>query len=483
MNARPLLLLAAWFVAAAAADAESIEFSDCRLAADPRIPSLAAECGTLTAPLDPNDPELGTIELFIARVAAASPSPKPDPITVIVGGPGQGATETYPLLQQAFARINRERDVILVDQRGTGKSARLGCELPEGMELETMDPGIVAEVTQACLDGLDHPPQFFTTSLAVRDLDRVRETLGVERWNLYGISYGTRVVQHYLRRYPEHTRAAILDGVVPPDEALGPDIALRAQAALERVFARCSESTACSERFGDVGATFDALLDRLEAEPVSVALPHPLTGDTTEEVMTPLLLTAAVRMLSYSPNTAALLPVLLDRAAAGEWAPITGQAVMIVEQLDASLAYGMHNSVVCSEDIPFVGPVDRAALEATYLGTNQVDTLEQICAIWPDGPVDGDLRLPLKSAVPVLLLSGSADPITPPDYAERARAELSQSRHIVATDQGHGIAGLGCVPRLMAEFIEDLDLAALDPECLERQRPMPFFLSLQGPAP
>ncbi|MEM6731554.1 MAG: alpha/beta fold hydrolase, partial [Myxococcota bacterium] len=185
-------------------------------------------------------------------------TPAPDPLVLLAGGPGQSAVESYVATEGAYALIRRTRDILLIDQRGTGRSARLDCSELEDSELEAKPSNAaIRDAVKRCLDELPHNPKFFTTSVAVRDLERVRRALGVPRWNLYGISYGTRVAAHYLRRYPEAVRVAILDGVVGVDRVLGPDIAERSQQTLDALFARCRSERACHERFGDPSAILD----------------------------------------------------------------------------------------------------------------------------------------------------------------------------------------------------------------------------------
>ena len=223
----------------------ALELTPCRLDGGAGQPRISASCGHLSVAENPAAPQGRTVELFVARVAARSPNPRPDPFTILAGGPGQSAIDLYTILAPAFSFIRRDRDILLVDQRGTGRSHPLDCPAGPGVDLETAERSVLLELINRCLSTLENDPRFFTTSVAVRDLDQVRAALGIPTWNLYGVSYGTRVAQHYLRRYPERARSLILDGVVPADLALGPEIAIHAQAALEQMFSRCEASTAC----------------------------------------------------------------------------------------------------------------------------------------------------------------------------------------------------------------------------------------------
>ena len=393
--------------------------------------------------------------------------------------------EFYAAYRQAFEPIRRERDIVLLDQRGTGRSAALDCGTDEELlEGQLSVEQIVAD-TRACLAALPHDPRFFTTSVAVTDLEALRTALGAPAFNLYGVSYGTRVAQHFARRYPAAARTLVLDGVVPPQLALGPGIATEAQEALDAIFARCAESPPCAERFPNIRARFVGLAQVLREGPVPVELADPVTGRRDYLPFGHSELAGAIRILSYHPNTIALMPLLIDEAADGNYAPLAAQFLMAARSLADALAIGMHNAIVCTEDAPFFARgVDREAIDATYMGAMQLDALEAACSVWPRGVLDDDLGRPLATDKPVLLLSGDADPITPPEFAELAAVELTNSRHLVGTDQGHGQAARTCIPEIMAEFIASAGFDALDEACLaERQFAMPFFLDFTGPSP
>jgi pimeloyl-ACP methyl ester carboxylesterase len=466
------------------APAPALELTPCRLDGAAGQPRISASCGRLSVPENPAAPQGRTIELFVARVAARSLNPQPDPFTILAGGPGQSAIDLYTTLAPAFGAIRRERDIVLVDQRGTGRSHPLDCPTEPGLDLETTERSVLLELVDQCLTTLADDPRFFTTSVAVRDLDQVRAALGITRWNLYGISYGTRVAQHYLRRYPARTRSVILDGVVPPELALGPDIAIHAQAALVQMFNRCQASAACRARFGDLSSKFAALEERLERAPVAVTLPDPLSGEKARTEFSHLELKGAIRLLSYTTDSVALLPLLIDSAYQGDYAPLAAQARMALTDLTEALNYGMHNAVVCTEDVPFFGPPDATALARTYLGALQLDALKTVCERWPKGALDPDFKIPVVSDTPVLILSGAADPITPAAYGDQVQnAGLSNAIHLVVPGQGHGMAPVGCTPQLMASFLERAAPGDLDADCLAQESPAPFFLNFSGPAP
>jgi pimeloyl-ACP methyl ester carboxylesterase len=425
---------------AEAATPAVVTLVSCQLEDPLGISVVPAECGALSVPENPSDPQGRRIILRVARVPAINRRKQPDPLFVFAGGPGMGATTFYASAAFAFERIHRDRDIVLVDQRGTGQSNPLNCAQDDNDLYRSSDTEVLAEAKR-CLDALGKRArvEFYTTSVAVRDLDLVRAALGYERINLYGVSYGTRVAQHYLRRFPKHTRSVILDGVVPPQLALGPASALNAESALIRILARCAHEAACHARFGDSTVSYHTLRASLQAHPVAVNIPDPTSGRSSRFEFTGYHLATVLRLGSYTAEQAALLPLLLHGATnSADFTALAAQFLLMNRSYGEALAYGMHNSVVCSEDVPFydLAKIDRVALETTYLGTTQLDGLRNICSIWPRGPVDADFHSPLHSDVPVLLLSGSDDPVTPPTDAEQARRGFTRSVHIVL--QGFG---------------------------------------------
>jgi len=463
-----------------------IDLAPCRIADSDGLTSTAARCGGLEVPEDPSDPQGAKIRLAIAVVPAVATRAKPDPLFLIAGGPGQGSIQGYAPLLGAFAGVRRERDLVLVDQRGTGDSNRLDCAMPDdALESGEIPPAELAALARDCLPGLPGRPQFYTTSIAVGDLDAVRAALGYVEINVFGGSYGTRVAQHYARRFPERTRAVVLDGVVPPTLALVPAIAIESQRALERVFDRCAADPACNERFPALAEQFARLDAALRRAPVTISLADPVTGERRQVAVTRTHLVTMARMLIYSPGTASLLPLLVHEAATlGNYAPLAAQAEMLGPELESMIAMGMHHSVVCAEDAPrFAGAIDRHALEATAIGPQMVDGMEAICAVWPRGPVDADFAEPLDSAVPALLLSGEFDPATPASYGEMAAKGFRNGRHVVVPGQGHGVTRLPCVQRLLRQFIDAGSAAALDDACVAKIQSAPFFLSFSGSAP
>jgi pimeloyl-ACP methyl ester carboxylesterase len=464
-----------------------LTLTPCQLEHPEHINSVEAECGVLRVPENPAKPGGRTIGLYVARVPAINREKRRDPLFVLAGGPGMAATTFYTTVAPVFERVRRDRDIVLVDQRGTGRSNPLNCALSDDLVAQATDAEILAE-TQRCLkEASAHADvAYYTTSIAVGDLDAVRAALGYESVDLYGGSYGTRVAQQYVRRFPSRARTVILDGVVPPTLALGPAVAVDAENALLSILARCVAEKECQAHFGDPAADYRKLSAQMRAQPVPVTVADPTSGESSKLELSMVHLATVLRLATYTPQEAALLPLILHRASAtGDFQPLATQYLLVSRSLGDVLSYGMHNSVVCAEDVPFydVASIDRARLAQTYLGTAAVDGLRDICQVWPRGPVDPDFHLPLHSDVPALLLSGSDDPATPAADAEEALRGFTHGLHVVLKGFGHGQLVAPCVDRVMARFIETASVGGLDVSCTKADKPTPFFISLNGPPP
>jgi pimeloyl-ACP methyl ester carboxylesterase len=471
-------LLGAFASTAQARSFGSLEFEACTLAPEFSTESVEAQCATLSVPENRAAPDGRKIELAIAWVPREG-EPSADPVFMLAGGPGQSARDSYPNVAPAFRDVLRQRDVILVDQRGTGGSNALTCKDAAGENAFTAadDQSLegAARFARECLAELNEraDPRFYTTGDAVADLESVRQALGVASINLLGISYGTRVAQQYVMHHPAQARSVILDGVVPNTLVLGSEHAKNLDAALALQFARCGEVAACKDAFGDPKKNFEILAAELRAAPRKVSFRDAVTGEMREEELTYGHLAAVIRLYSYSPMVAAMLPLTLHEAVNGRSDALMAQAQMLMGQLGDQIQHGMQLSVMCAEDAPALkaDPADAN----TVLGTEFVDYSLAQCAVWPRGAVAGDFSTAYAGDTPVLLLSGEFDPVTPPRYGDAVAAAWKGSRHLVLRGQGHNVIGVGCAPKLIARFIDTLDAAELDATCLDSLNYTPPF--------
>jgi Predicted hydrolases or acyltransferases (alpha/beta hydrolase superfamily) len=318
-------------------------------------------------------------------------------VFLLAGGPGQSAVAVAAPTMALFSRLNNRRDIVFVDQRGTGGSAPLQCQDPEHETLvEQSDPERQVRLAEQCQGELAKLPyvrsvddlRFFTTSIAVQDLDAVRRALGVEQIDLVGASYGTRVALEYQRQFPKAVRRSVLDGVAPPDMALPASFSVDNQAAFDALLAACAAEAACKRDHPDLRAHVAALLASL---PRTVKAAHPLTGRSEEFVLGRDMLLGAIRNALYVPSIAAALPEAIDAAQRGDFTGLVGLNATFTARKSSRIATGMHLSVVCAEDVPRVR--ESADKPGADFGTEFAHFYEKMCAGWPRGDVPAGFTL------------------------------------------------------------------------------------------
>jgi pimeloyl-ACP methyl ester carboxylesterase len=440
--------------------------------------TLRAYCATVAVPENRDAPGGRQLQLKVAVVTSESAQADADLVVFLDGGPGGAATEDYPALAAAFAPLRKRHAVLLIDQRGTGGSNPLECD-------DDRSAGAIPDLEQVreCLRRLapHAAPQFYTTSAAVEDIEAVRRALGSPMLDLIGVSYGTRVAQQYARKYGAAVRALVLDGALPNALAIGSEHAGNLEAALRDLFARCRASAACAERYGDPYQTLRRLQARLRAQPQKLSLRDPYTFRVQDKLVTADTLAQLVRVYSYSPYTAALLPYVLQQADGGDYAPLLGQAQVVTGDVAAGLSGGLALSVSCAED---AGRLRVNGADAdTILGNSLINALLAACPLWPHGTRPEGFDEPLRGSLPVLLLAGEHDPVTPARYGEAIVQTLPRGRLLKLAGQGHGLLTVGCVPRLLSEFIRTLDARGLDASCLDVLAQTPPFLDANGAGP
>ncbi|MCZ2128236.1 MAG: alpha/beta hydrolase [Anaerolineales bacterium] len=469
------LLAACSTVSQTPAPKPSIPLEDCPLISA-RGEQTNARCGILTVPEDRANPSGRKIDLHIAVIPAVSRSPQPDAIFMLAGGPGQSAIETFPAMSALLSNVRQERDIVLVDQRGTGESNPLRCLTPED---EALSQDEARAKLQACPPTLNADLRFYATEIAMTDLDEVRAALGYETINLYGASYGTRAALTYLRMFPNRVRTLTLDAVVDESFVLFQDASRDGQAALDRFFARCESDSACSSAFPKLRSEFDGLLKRLDEAPVEISVAHPLTNHPLDATITRKLVTDMVFNILYVPDLVAMLPLSIHQAYAENYLPLLSQSFLA----DMGIYDGMFYSVACAEDAPLINK-EEAAQESkdSVFGDMTADFLS-VCDSWPKGAVSADFRQPIHSNVPTLIYSGTSDPITPPVHADKVAAELSNELHLVFDNMGHGNFATLCGIKIFSDFVKAASVNGLDASCAASVAPPPFFVDFSGPKP
>ena len=450
-----------------------------------RLPGVShdALCGVLRRPLDPASPQGTQIDVHYAVLPALARKRKPDPVLFFAGGPGQAAMSLAGPLGRMLTRLSNRRDVVLIDQRGAGRSAPLVCdELPPGAPLaESADNARLISRLQACRAQLQKLPhgdlRHYTTWVAMQDADAVRQALGAAQVNVVGGSYGTRAVLEYMRQFPQAVRRAVIDGVAPPDMVLPVAFSTDNQAALDAVFAACDAEDACRQRHPKLRAGFTALLAGLPRE---VTVAHPLTGRPERLTLTRDGVLGLVRLPLYIPALASALPQAMEEASGGRFEPLVGLATAFATDRAMRMSEGMHFSVVCAEDLPRLAQATDAP--GADFGGLFVAQYQRICEGWPRGAVPEAFYSVPPAGAATLVLSGGADPVTAPRHGERvAKALGAKARHVVVPQAGHGVMGLPCMRDVLFRFIDaetDDEALRVDADCARQIPRPPAFVPL-----
>jgi pimeloyl-ACP methyl ester carboxylesterase len=465
--------------------AHALKLASCEIKPPGVTYELKAECGSFEAPLDRAAPNGAKLSIAVAKIASRAREPKADPMVFLAGGPGQSAKQSFVPLQLGFADILRHRDVWLIDQRGTGESALLSCAQDDKTPLTELlanppDRAAGLAVLKRCAERLGEAAKHYTTLDYIADLEQFRVAQGIQQWNLYGGSYGTRVALAYAKYFPKSIRSVIVDGVVASTEPLGSSHGKNAQTALKSLSDRCAADAKCNAAFPDVYANAVRLLSQLEATPVDVQVRMPGTHRAQKVRLTRDSFASTVRLLLYGPETQPLLPLLLHEAAQGDFAPITRVGLMTAESLMQSLNSNVELSILCSEDFPVFPPIKS---EPDWLLRDMQQNIADTCTFWPRGARKADFHVPDRGSIPTLLLSGEFDPVTPPSFADIAKQELTNATHLVAKGQGHIVLSRACMPRIAGDFVEQLKVDPAGTKCLDQLAAPAFFIDYNGPNP
>jgi pimeloyl-ACP methyl ester carboxylesterase len=459
-----LLCLPLTLQACNAAQVEKIDLQSCFLG------NFPAQCGTLSVFEDRAANSGHRIDIYVALIKARGQNPAPDPIFWLAGGPGSAATEDIPYAMQILGLLNGQRDLIFVDQRGTGRSNNLVCS-------SSMNPSRMAEELRACLMKIDGDPRAYTTAWAMDDVDAVRSALGYDRINLYGGSYGATAAQVYILRHGEHVRAAALDGVSLLEVPMFERYPVSSQNALELMFARCETDTACRAAFPDLRPEFAGALTRLDRAPVTLPLTDPSTGQPA--VMTSEVFRTTVHSALVSTSTTVLAPQFIHLVYGEDWSALAAfMAPFLNDSPETPEWKIMSLNILCHEEWAQIHPAETTAAATgsylTYGDVRELTVLEDICVNMPPPKPEALYGAPTSSSVPVLLFNGEADPQDPPENVAAAKQFYPNSLSLVAPGQGHGFTGIPCRASIVADFIERGSIEGLDPGCLENV-PLPAF--------
>jgi pimeloyl-ACP methyl ester carboxylesterase len=413
------------------------------------------------------------IPLKVVVFPAKSGAAASDPLFVIPGGPGQSAIEFASFLLRDLAFAHARRDIVFVDQRGTGGSNPLQCELGATLDdvVRAVGIGVDADLAavRACRRELERRAdlRFYTTAIAMDDLDETRAALGYERINLFAASYGTRAALVYMRQHPGRVRSAILRALGSVDLKLPVTVGPDGQRALDRVFAACRVDRDCHTRFPDPEVELKTVLARLTISPVTVTVTDPRTRELADVRIDADVFGSGIFFLLFATDWSRHLPHVVHAAARGRFQPFATLAVPVMVASAVPVHWGMRRSVLCAEDVSQVTADQvRKSGETSTLGSASDLGLVASCREWPVGAIPAGFTEPIKSDVPILAISGEEDPVLPPRRAESALRYLSNALHLVMPGVGHGPNFPGCVRELAAQFLESGTTEGLRPTCV-----------------
>lgn len=437
-------------------------------------------CGFVTVPENPNKPDGKQIQVHYVVLPAVKNANHEEALLAIAGGPGQSAIDNAAGFDAMLSKVRQQRDILLIDQRGTGRSNLLTCDEsanPLSLDDDNIDPS--AE-TQKCLDKIDADVSQYGSLNAVKDFEAVRAHLGYKKLHIYGISYGTRMAQLYMRLYPEQLATVTLDGVVPMQQSVL-EIGSAIDRGFELLFKDCQENTACKQQFPQLKAEFEQVANTLAKGAITENVFDPVTGEKNQLIITRGKFYGAIRMALYQTNVSALVPHAIHQAANNHFQPLLGLYALTVD--NAGIAMGMHTSVVCGEDIHRITPAMREKAASSYVGQTMLDSMEKTCAIWKVPAVDNSFSEPISSNIPTLLLSGEIDPATPPSWGELAMEKLTNAKHFIAPYATHGVAYQSCANGLVADLVRTGSINDLDGECLNKDVRRSFYLNASSVEP
>ncbi|WP_187775672.1 alpha/beta hydrolase [Luteimonas suaedae] len=457
--------------------APTIVLSPCTL---PDV-AQAARCGVLVVPENPDRPDGRQLSIGVAVVPASGGQALSDPIVPLMGGPGEDAISAAALYADQFASLHRDRDLLLVDQRGTGRSGALRCGLHSAGEpapnlRDFFPPAAVTRCERRLRTRADLTQ--YTYAHFASDLERVRKALGYGRLNLFAGSYGTRAAQVYLRAYPNSVRTAYLGSVVPIDVVTPLVMAKTAQEALEDTFSACAADSACRAAFPDLRDEFARILARLDAGEVRAILP----GRTGTVPMQRGRVVEWFRSLLYRPKSAARLPWLIHQAHEGDWSPIVEGILSQAQGMDSAISLGLFFSITCAEDMAFLDEKDIVAQSRdTALGDYRVRQQQVACKPWPKASLPAEYRTPVRSSVPVMFVSGDIDGGSPLWFTDRVAKGFSDRVQVVQGGRGH-TQWTECVGQLYERFVRTGATRGLDGSSCKAM-PRPPFETRRGNGP
>lgn len=469
--------LALLFAGTAWAGAGDLRLKPCE---DPKL-TQPAKCGTYTVWENREAKSGRTIDLNVVVLQATGANRKPDPLFILLGGPGEGAATSAP---EGYVDdpTRATRDLVFVDARGTGKSNGLHCVIPKDGPLQAFMPILNIDVIKACRLELEKHAdlRYYLTTYTMDDLDDVRAALGYDKINLDGGSYGTGASLAYIRQHGDHVRAATLWSSTAFTQPMPLTFASDAESALRNVFRDCYAEAACKAAFPTLEADYKRAVARVESGPVRLTVTDPRNNKPAEVTLDADAFAESLRAMLYRPEAMRSIPLLLHKAAGGDYKEFAEFQLDRNVDLNTAIADGLYFSITCTEDVDRTDPKQlEANNRGTFLADHRSRPHIEGCKGWPRGKLPPGFGDEVKSDVPVLIVNGANDPATPPGAGKAAMSRLSNARMIVIPYGGHsseGLIGEECIKQIGARFLETADQRSLDVACVKDIKHKPFIL-------
>lgn len=421
------------------------------------------------------------IRLNFIILPAWTLDPAPDPVFIFSGGPGQGSADTVEYFAWEYEKLRWERDIVLIDQRGTGQSNGLHCQRigdPDSAQtyLQDMFP---EDYVKNCRKELENKANLrhYDSTTAMQDIDDLRGALGYDQINIIGSSYGSYAGIVYMKYFPERVRSAFLTHTAMPSWTYSGTIAPNTEAALERLLEDCAADPDCAADYPFLRQQLDQILDQLKMSPAMVPIINPITGVPENVTFTYNNFIHGVRSMLYRTSASKWIPAFIHWAANGVFAPIAEYTADYLYGINNNIMDGMYLCVTCTETIPYIDYAEaRALAQGTFMGTYRLDQQKNACEWWVRGEHPADFHEMYPMNIPALIISGEIDPVTPPPHGEELAGYLPNSLHVIIPNAGHefGTVWEGCLDDIVAQFISQGSVDGLDASCVNQHVRPPF---------
>ena len=463
---------------AASEEKNKIKTTDCHVSGL----ETAVQCVQMLLPLDWQKPEGKKITVTAVIISALSSHSDSDPIVILAGGPGQAASDFGEFATSIFRKIHKNKDIILFDLRGTGLSTPLICpQGEEDAEINTSEQR-QQELLKECLASFDVDVRHFTSYDQIQDMEAFRTYMGYSQFNFWGGSFGTRIAQHYIHFYPNNVRSAIMDGAISSGHNLIESFPVSSDYALNILFENCKNDKNCNDAFPHFKVDFLKMQKDFSVKNIKISFTDPVSWTAHRLKTSDSIFTNLIRGPLYNAKSQSMLPFVVDQAVNFKnYNPF----IALVSGFSSStngIAMGSMLSVLCAEDAVKVDKERLMALSKKSMTRGSAaKAFIKICKLWPTKKIPEKITQHVKSTVPILVLSGRLDPVTPPHLGQEVADNFINSKHIIAYNNSHISSGYSCMPAILNKFFADLDVKNIDTKCLDHVKLPPFAVGFGGP--